>query len=317
MSTRNRFAVFDDSDDEVEVSAPIVEKAPDAFVAVVDESGSWEKPVSRNIRKAAVFAAKKAEKKLHAACMKELLMRVQTRLLYSVLVQEWKEYYEYGCSAPKRTVSLGHVLNFRAQSLRALCTAALKVVPLTEERQVGGYCETCAEYAHFQTGWTIQASVAIAKMPEFMTALQTGFLPGLHGWQLAGMNVSLKSATVSMKPVSLLTLGPDSEILPIAINLKFEIETPPARYECEISKKNHTPRVWGYYQPMCFCNEPRGCGRPECYCALCDEVQVADYAAYGGHWGSPHEPGVGHLRASALEFIRRFVVHTARRRRLA
>lgn len=310
MSTSNRFAVFDDSDDEeVEVPAPIVEKAPDAFVAVVDESGFWEKPVSRKIRK----TAKKAEKKLHAACMKELLMRVQTRLLYSVLVQEWKEYYEYRDSPPKRAASLGHVLSFRAQSLGVLCAAAPKVVPLMEERQVGGYCSTCAEYAHFQTGWTIQASVAIAKMSEFMTAVQTGFLPGLHGWQLVGMNVSLKSATVSMKPVSLLTLGPDSEILPIAINLQFEIETSSARRECEASRKTRTHTLC-YGDSWCFCYEPRGCGRQNCSCALCDEMQKASYVP---RWGSPPEPGVGHLRASALEFIRRFVVHIARRRRLA
>lgn len=313
MSTLNRFAVLDDSDDEVEVSSPIVEKVPDAFVAVVDESGSWEKPVSRSIRKAAVFAAKKAGKKLHAACMKELLMRVQMRMLYAVLIREWKEQYDYAAQ-PRRTASLGHALWFRAQSLRALCTAPPRVVSLKEERQVGGYCESCAEYAHFHTGWTIEASVAVAKMPQFMTALQTGFIPKLQGWKLVGTNVSLKSATVSMKPMSLLTLGPDSEVLQVAVNLKFEIETSSARRECETSRKTRT-RTLCYGDSWCLCYEPRGCGRQECCCELCDEMRAKTYGMYGGY--PEHEAGIEQIRASALEFIRRFFVRTARIRHLA
>lgn len=304
----NRFALLDDSEDEI--VAPTVRKAVTtatgliAAINIGDYTGTWEKPTSRHYRKMVAKSILTEEimhlKKVYAACMRELVPRVQLRMLHQTLIQEWKETYDgdlYTPASNKREANMYNILRWKFAQCASLCTKPLVLTPLIEEEQVGGYCETCAEYDYCQTGWQIIASLKIADFEKFLTTLQTSVLPGLNGWRFVGMDIDLDSAKISMAPKSLFTIGPDSEIITLNIDLKLNMG-----YSI-FSPEKHKPI---YLNNHCSCKEPRGCGRFDCArCVICFE----DGIRYGC---SEDKTGTRCLRLCALEIIRRFFVRIAR-----
>jgi len=127
---------------------------------------------------------------------------------------------------PRSTAGRPVNLSNSLQRILAPTFPHVKIWTLDEEVCVGGYCDSCAEYATFQTGLYVQNSVPVADRNDCENKMMKICSTLLRPWRLWGVELSLISVLCSTEERNLLAIGPDAERVTICFKLRFETHSP-------------------------------------------------------------------------------------------